>query len=477
MLVFSTRLPIRSTVTRPEILQLCLNWVSSSPHYDVHSLQYDPTSLKDIDYENDSLRVSIRNYADADCELSAFRLEYTNKNILWQNDAIFLERATEKTLLVQLECNRADFGLHLPAVHKPYLVRMAVEQGLCGADHALPVTDSPILLDEALYPVCVSIMNGTCPNTMPVVYLSCGENNALGAPATVLAQRLSGMAHVLQEDSRHTAQQLRDDTQGNNVYGGYIGLYFPSSARCQRFCPDLYSSTDALLQEIVNAVRCTLINQADASNYNWNQIQTLQARQQMKAWIDRGTQSQQDLDTYIENFDRENAQLRERLQLLNDSLLAMTAQRDRLQTQLTKAGSFSSGLLKPGTETELYSGETTDLMNSILTQVLPKLPPNSRSAALVESLLAANPSTGQCRRLVQNIREVFFDGERLNNTKKSLLREAGFEILENGPHYKLIFCGDHRYQFSFPKTPSDVRGGRNNISEMCKRLDVEKKFL
>lgn len=477
MLVFSTRLPIRSTVTRPEILQLCLNWVSNSPHYNVHSLQYDPVSLKDTDYENEGLRVFIRNYTNADCALSAFRVEFTNKNILWQNDVILLEQSIEKTLLVQLECNRADFGLHLPVVHKPYLVRMAVEQGLCSTDHALPVTDSPILLDEVLYPVCVSIMNGTCLNTMPVVYLSCSENNAPGVPTAVLAQRLSGMAHVLQEDSYRTAQRLRDDTQGSNVYGGYIGLYFPGSSRCQRFCPDLYSSTEALLQEIVNAVRCALINQADASNYNWNQIQTLQARQQMKAWIDRGTQSQQDLDAYIENFDRENAQLRERLQLLNDSLLTMTAQRDRLQMQLSKTDSSTGELLKPGAEAELYPGEATDLLNSILTQVLPKLPPNSRSAALVESLLAANPSTGQCHQLVQNIREVFFDGGRLNSAKKSLLRETGFEILEDGPHYKLIFCGDHRYQFSFPKTPSDTRGGRNNISEMCKRLDVEKKFL
>ena len=145
--------------------------------------------------------------------------------------------------------------------------------------------------------------------------------------------------------------------------------------------------------------------------------------------------------------------------------------------QLSKTDSSTGGLLKPGSEAELYPGEATDLLNSILTQVLPKLPPNSRSVALVESLLAANPSTGQCHQLVQNIREVFFDGGRLNSTKKSLLRETGFEILEDGPHYKLIFCGDHRYQFSFPKTPSDTRGGRNNISEMCKRLDVEKKFL
>ena len=475
MLVFSTRLPLNDSITRQQILQLCLDWISGSPHYDVHDLHYDPVSLNDADYANDTLNISIRNYTDETCALSAFRLEYTNRTVLWHNDVIFLEQDAEKTLLIQLECDRTDFGADLLVVRKPYLVRMAVEQGLCGTDHMLPVTDTPIPLNEALYPMCAAIMNGTYPNTMPVVYISRGSNNALNIPSTVLAQRLSGMAHVIQEDSYRTAQRLQRDTQGNNVYGGYIGLYFPGSARYQRFIPDFYSSTETLLQEIVNTVRCTLINQAGALHYNWNQIQTLQARQQMREWMEQDAQSQKDLNLYIENFDRENAQLREQIQLLNSRLLTMTAQRDQLQMQLSKAG--GSGLLKRGTESELYPGEATDLLSSVLSQVLPRLAPASRAAVLVQSLLAANPSTGQCHQLLQMIREVFFDGGRLNSTKKSLLRQAGFEILEDGPHYKLIFCGDHRYQFTYPKTPSDVRGGRNNISEMNNRLDVEKKFL
>lgn len=74
MLVFSTRLPLNDSITRQQILQLCLDWISGSPHYDVHDLHYDPVSLNDADYANDTLNISIRNYTDETCALSAFRL-------------------------------------------------------------------------------------------------------------------------------------------------------------------------------------------------------------------------------------------------------------------------------------------------------------------------------------------------------------------------------------------------------------------
>ena len=42
------------------------------------------------------------------------------------------------------------------------------------------------------------------------------------------------------------------------------------------------------------------------------------------------------------------------------------------------------------------------------------------------------------------------------------MKDLGFEITEEGKHYKLTYYGDDRYQATFAKTPSDFRSGKND---------------
>ena len=63
----------------------------------------------------------------------------------------------------------------------------------------------------------------------------------------------------------------------------------------------------------------------------------------------------------------------------------------------------------------------------------------------------------------------------MTKTTKGQLKELGFTIEEDGPHYKIIFK-DPRYMFTVAKTPSDHRGAKNLASKICTALDVEKKI-
>ena len=45
------------------------------------------------------------------------------------------------------------------------------------------------------------------------------------------------------------------------------------------------------------------------------------------------------------------------------------------------------------------------------------------------------------------------------------LKELGFEITEEGKHYKVTYYGDSRYQTTYAKTPSDGRSGKNCAQE------------
>ncbi|MGC4441538.1 hypothetical protein ABXW85_22030, partial [Streptococcus suis] len=50
------------------------------------------------------------------------------------------------------------------------------------------------------------------------------------------------------------------------------------------------------------------------------------------------------------------------------------------------------------------------------------------------------------------------------------LKELGFDISDDGKHYKLIYMQDDRYVFSLPKSGSDWRGGMNSVSDIAKRV-------
>lgn len=116
---------------------------------------------------------------------------------------------------------------------------------------------------------------------MPVVYITRDYWGKNAVSPLYLAQQLSGMAHVIDEETPKFTQRLRIDTNGNNVYGGYVGLYFPDSAYCRKFGADYYSDPKDMLRDIVDSVWKSLINRLDSANYNWNQILVLQAKQKI----------------------------------------------------------------------------------------------------------------------------------------------------------------------------------------------------
>ena len=58
--------------------------------------------------------------------------------------------------------------------------------------------------------------------------------------------------------------------------------------------------------------------------------------------------------------------------------------------------------------------------------------------------------------------------KRVTPVIKSGLRDLGIEITEDGTHCKLKYNGEDRYMSVLAKTPSDVRAGANNASEINK---------
>lgn len=318
MLVFSTRIPIRADVSKEDCLQLFIEWINKSPHYDINISEYDFDSASDYEYTSESVTFSVKHYWDTNIELTACRLENREASVIWINDCVFVSEKGIKSLLIQLNCNRTDYGTNLPTIHKPYIVRKIIESGFCDEDGGIPVVDYPIEADDIYYEICASIMNGHHLYTMPVVYISCDYWGNYAISPQYLARKLSGTAHVFIEKSPETAQRLRKDTDGNNAYTGYIGIYFPNTQHCQKFGLEYYSDYKAMSKDIISSVWRSLTNQTDASMFTWNQIGMLQIRQKVKEQEGVQKDLAKEMSVFVETFDAENKELREKIDELNN---------------------------------------------------------------------------------------------------------------------------------------------------------------
>jgi hypothetical protein len=485
MLVFSTKIPLKSDVTQETCLRLFVDWVTRSPNYPIDSIPYDFSSREDYKIESENITFSIGHYRDDGVELTACRLENRETRAIWYNDCIFLSEPDGKTLLIQLNCDRLDFDAQLPRIHKPYIVRLFVESGYCRNDAGLPVCAEPVPVTDGNFETCARVMRCECGNVMPVVYVS---RDLYWDPifgAQYIARHLGGVAHVLLETDRDTALRLRAVTDGRNAHNGYIGVYFPNSPYYRLFRLSDFSDYHRMGTEVIHSVWQALINRIDSSKYNWNQIKALQARQKMREWESISAHDQQSLQNFVDTFDSENRELRDKLDVLSlqnadlsRQIAGLRAQNESLREAMQAGrGSRGDGVLSPGAEKEFYPGELNDLLVSILGQLQGRFEPGSRPECLIGSLLAANPPAGECRRILDALKVVFSGDGRLNSAGKSTLASLGFTLEEDGgTHYKLTFH-DPRYLFSVAKTPSDHRGGKNLYSEISRMIDVNKKII
>ncbi|WP_087234324.1 hypothetical protein [Pseudoflavonifractor sp. An176] len=476
MLVFSTRLPLKAEVTHQDCLKLFTEWVIGSPHYQIDELYFNVDSHDDYDYTKNNITFSVRHYKDESIELSACRLQNREENLVWDNDCVILTSEGQRSLLIQLNCNWTDFRTDLPPIHKPYIVRMFVEKGYCGFDGKIPVTDTPIVAGKDNYEEYRDIMCGKSAYEMPVVYISRDYWGKTAVSPRYLAHQLSGIAHVFVEENYEIAARLQKDTCGNNAYLGYVGIYFPGTSYCQKhglryYDNDFYKMCQGIIDDVWDAI----MNRVDSTQYNWNQILALQARQKMLKMKNVSEQSKEELDAYIDTFDKEKKELEDKVEELNRKVLSLRAERDGLMAArgtVNKDGMFYNA----GLEDELYPGERNDLLYSILFQVLNKYEEGTRPYCIVKSLLDANPKIGTCETIIKGVETAFRSGEKLTKVVKGQLKDLGFTIEEDGPHYKLVFK-DPRYMFIVAKTPSDHhRGAKNLTRNICRALDVEKKL-
>lgn len=217
------------------------------------------------------------------------------------------------------------------------------------------------------------------------------------------------------------------------------------------------------------------------------EIQQLKAEK--RRWIDYVERSQIDdyeaLNHQYETLQQQFAQLQADYQQLQSTHQQLQYKADAQEMQIqaqyeqyeraqegnpTAAGHSETAIVLHVTECDLYDHEKRDFVLEILEQYSSNLLENSRRQHILQDILDTNRPTKRRDEIAVELRRLFWDYRSMKAEIRNSLSALGFELIEDGTHYKIIFQQDSRYQITFSKTSSDRRAGRNIVSEIRRRL-------
>lgn len=87
---------------------------------------------------------------------------------------------------------------------------------------------------------------------------------------------------------------------------------------------------------------------------------------------------------------------------------------------------------------------------------------------IVKDIIRANDYQKLSIAKAEEIKRLLKNYDGMSGRLRQALIDLGFEITEEGKHYKITYFGDGRYQTVFAKTPSDGRSGKNNAQTVIR---------
>lgn len=176
-----------------------------------------------------------------------------------------------------------------------------------------------------------------------------------------------------------------------------------------------------------------------------------------------------EMEEQLELHERYQLEAEETIEELKKKL-TKAIQSNQYKPMMTKNQDGQGIFLSYGIENGFYLQEQKELILSCLKEYRKSVPENSRRMHMIDSILQNNHSSGSLKKMEEELRKL---APHIGDMDKATLREfedLGFDITNDGKHYKMIYHGDERYMFSVPKTASDNRAGKNLICEMVNTL-------
>lgn len=467
MLLFSTVLPINDRMTKDDFVKLVIEWNQKSPYKENVISNINWNGEYNNLYEDKNLSIEFVEYRNKNT--IAVRYEKIEKDgVIWDTD--FVMNFTDRKLSIRLDRSFTEDALSVESsFSSPRFISLLISNNYVLADNDLEITYEPSIIDKTNIDTIVNIIMGKSTYMLPVVYVSKTYHNQDPVNVRDLARKLKGIAHVIVQGSNEINPVLRERCDNKNEYFGAIGVYFPIAAFGHRkfFYRTCDEYDSVLFKKVIRTVTQYSNSQKVDPLYTWQGINNSILLDKLASQKEKRLNAEQEknnalseAETLIAQFDDDVDKLKNQIEALTKTNNSLLYENQGLREKINSCS--NRPVLYFGDEEEFFSDEIKDILLGALKSALDTTNKNTRNYDVINDIITYNGGYKNIAgKKSSDIKKLLKGYRNVTATMKQALKNMGFEISDEGKHYKLSYYGDSRYCTTIAKTPSDNKTGMN----------------
>lgn len=473
MLLFSTILDVNNALTKESFIELVSLWNQSAKYKENIVQGVSWNGEKNIKFGTDKLSIEIIDYAEKDI-LAVRHEKITADEVVWDTD--FVVNFRERKIAIRLDRTFSEDALEMNAAFStPHFISLLIEHGYLQDDHGIPVLRDPIMITDEDLGMLQNVLENKEYYELPVVYVA--KDYADQDPLSIswLASRLKGAAHVFVEESKSACQKCTEVCNETPEEFGAVRIYYPSlGVNRKRFL--FRSSTgniDVRLEKVIRHVIQYWNSQRMDSLYTWQGVNRAILSDNIENHISKLAEAEnakqnaeEEINQVYEAFDEDIKSLQKKLEELSKANEALQMENYGLRAKMNASDAMP--IIYQGDEEDFYPEEVKDMVLGVLADALNNTEKGTRLHDVLEDILENNPYQHLSDERKQRVKNLFKGYKTLTGAMKQELMSLGFEISDDGKHYKVTYKDDPRYMVTIGKTPSDNRAGSNNAGMINK---------
>lgn len=473
MLLYATMLDICDSFEEKDFVDLVLEWNNSNVYEKNRVSDVKWNGEENIRWGEEHLWLEIQR--DMVHHLTAVRYEKKEEDgSIWNTDYIF--NAQEHRLAVQLDRSYTEEALmENTSFTTPHFLTLLLAKGVVKKDGDLAVRRDALSITSENAGLLSAVILGKADFHQPVVYVTKTILNQDPVDVQLLCSRLKGAAHVLVRADHQDNHAIRAACNDFNEYNGAIGIYFPNTRHRRLNYREVPAIQDVLMQKVTQAVFGYVNAQSVPDLYTWSgvknavlQEQWVRSAQEKKEAQDAREKAEAEVHHYADTFDQDINKLKKQVDELTGENLSLKKENQGLRARVS--GMEQVPVLFLGSEEEFYPGEIKEMILDAVDAMKDKVPEKSRRRDVYQDLLQANAYKHVSEKRKDRLKKLLNGYSVMRPEIAQALQKMGFEITEEGKHYRLRYYGDNRYRATLSKTGSDWREGKNAASDISKKM-------
>ena len=472
MILFSTTLMIKPTLTKDKFIELAIAWNQDSQYDENRIPNIQWNGERNIRYGNENVWLDIQEYRNKN--IVAIRYEKVAKDgVVWDTEYVMNFDEGKMSILLD-RSYKEDALVFYKKASTPKFITKLIENDYLEMDGDLQVSDQPIYITRDNIHILPNIVNGTGKYLLPVIYVSKTKDNLDPVRVEVLARNLKGIAHIVVQSDVKLNKTCAELCNKRNEYYGGIGIYYPNvSSDHVRF---LKYEEDKDGKVLFGKVMKHVLHYSSIQNidnlYTWQGVRNALltdklSSQREKRLIaeDQKQKTQEEVDALLKEFDDE-------IENWKVQVLELTKENNKLknETQWLYAKcsvSEKEPILYYGDEKDFYPGEIKDLLLSVLDEYVTSREKNekgserSRREDICYDIVKANDFQQISNKKKDSVKKALIGYKNMTSSTRKKLKELGIEVEDESKHHRLTYYGDSRYQTTISATASDSRTGDN----------------